>query len=152
MDTALNRSVFFRLLVLVNLVARPFGRLYAHKYRLALPEWRVLLMVAAQPGITASQAAEFIGLDKMAVSRAVRTLEAAGRLQRAAVPGDRRAATLALTPAGEALQRAILPSGQAREAQLLAALSPEEQEVFGRLLDKLVAHARLLPDGDDQNA
>ena len=79
---ALDRSAFLKLLVLVNLTARPFGRLYARRYKITLAEWRVMFTVAGRPGAAASEIAEMLGLDKMAVSRAIRALERSGNLKR----------------------------------------------------------------------
>jgi DNA-binding MarR family transcriptional regulator len=140
---------FFKLVLLVNLIARPFARLHEREHGIGLAEWRVLRAVAAgAPALsTAGQVGEALGMDKMAVSRAVRALEAKGRLSRAPDPADRRRHALRVTAAGRALVAAIEPSGRAREAALLAALSPAEQAAFAQVLDRLLARARSLPDG-----
>ena len=139
-------STFFKLVLIVNLMARPFGRLLQPAHGLSLTEWRTLHAVAAEPGVAAAELTGRLGLDKMAVSRAVRALEAAGRLRREVSGNDARRSALRLTPAGEALHAIIAPGGEAREAALLAGLSPAERAELDRLLDLLVRRARALPE------
>ncbi len=142
-----GETTFFKFVLLVNLVARPFARLHERADALPLAEWRVLRTLAFAPGpITASMLGDRLGMDKMAVSRAVRGLEARGRLHRGPDPADGRRIALSITPAGRALVARIEPSGQAREAALLAALSEAERATLDGLLDRLVAQARGLPD------
>jgi DNA-binding MarR family transcriptional regulator len=141
----LGRSPFFKLLLLVNLTARPFARRYEKQHRLALPEWRVMLVLAESPGLSAVEIAEGLGLDKMTVSRAVRGLERQGRLERRVDPRDGRRWTLHLSTAGRALFRKIAPSAIVREAALFGALTAAERKKFEAILDRLVASARRLP-------
>lgn len=139
----IDQSTFFKLVLIVNLTARPFGRVHQGAHGLSLTEWRALHAVAVEPGITAATLARRLGLDKMAVSRAVRALEAQDRLRRDT--GTRRGA-LCLTRTGEALHAAIVPGGRAREAELLRDLNPAERAELNRLLDLLVGRARTLSD------
>jgi len=141
-----DQSAFFKLVLIVNLMARPFGRLRPQAQGLSLTEWRTLHAVAVEPGLAAAELTGRLGLDKMAVSRAVRALEAAGRLRREASGDDARRSALHLTAAGEALHAAIAPGGMAREAELLAGLNPVERAELNRLLDLLVRRARTLPE------
>lgn len=142
----IEKSPFFRLLLLVNLTARPFSRLYERRFRLTLVEWRVVLTLADRPGISATELGEALGLDKMAISRAARSLEAAGRLARTPDSHDMRRATLDLTEAGRALHALIGPSARAREESLLSALDGQERAALDAILDKLVARARAMPE------
>jgi len=143
---SLDRSAFLKLLVLVNLTARPFGRLYARRYKITLAEWRVMFTVAGRPGAAAADVADTLGLDKMAVSRAIRSLERSGRLKRTTDDKDQRRAALSLTAKGLAVFDQIAPRGLEREATLLGALDATERRAFIATLDKLIAHARTLPD------
>ncbi|MCW5771562.1 MAG: MarR family transcriptional regulator [Rhodospirillaceae bacterium] len=137
-------SPFFQLLVLANLTARPFSERFGRRLHLGLSEWRVLLVVADRPGITAQDLADYIGLDKMSVSRAVRQLQARGRLARSANPRDRRSLHLNLTPEGWRVYEEIAASGAARERDVFGALDAKEQEEFFERLTRLVASTRRL--------
>lgn len=140
-------STFFKAVLLVNLVARPFGRVHERAHGLRLAEWRVLRTLSLAPGpVVAGVVGEVLGMDKMTVSRAVRALEARGRIHRRPDPADGRRIVLGITAEGRALVARIEPSGREREAALLDALTPAERATFDALLDRLVARARTLPD------
>lgn len=141
-----DRSPVFKLLLLVNLTAKPFGRLFARRHQLSLAEWRVMLTLAAEPDLVAAAVADRLGLDRMAVSRAIAALERRGRVRRRPDPADGRRAHLALTEAGWALYRLIAPSGQEREDALLGELDAAERAELDRLLGKLIRAARRLPE------
>jgi len=139
-----ERSPFFQLLVLANLTARPFYERFGRRLHLSLSEWRVLLVVADRPGISAQDLADYIGLDKMNVSRAVRGLEARRRLTRRASPRDRRRFHLYLTPEGKRVYDEIAVSGLGRERAVFGALPPRERRAFFAKLTLLVARTRRL--------
>jgi len=143
---SIEKSPFFRLLLLVNLTARPFSRLYERRFRITLAEWRVMLALAERPGISASELGELLGLEKMTVSRAVRSLEVHGRLARVPDAQDMRRSTLRLTKAGLELHDLISPAARARAEQLLSALTARERATLDAVLDKLVARARAMPE------
>ena len=143
----IDRSIFFKLLLIVNLTARPFAQMHEKAHGLSLTEWRVLLALAARPRASAVDLTQVLGLDKMAISRAVRALERSGRIERRPSAADSRRSELHLTRAGRALHAAIAPSGARREALLLQGLTAAERTALAGLLDKLVARARQLPDG-----
>ena len=143
---SLDHSAFLKLLVLVNLTARPFGRIYARRHQITLAEWRVMFTLAARPGAAAADVADTLGLDKMAVSRAIRSLERSGRVKRTTDDKDQRRATLNLTPKGLAVFNQIAPGGLEREATLFGVLDAQERRAFIATLDKLIAHVRTLPE------
>jgi DNA-binding MarR family transcriptional regulator len=132
------------LLVLANLTARPFNERFGRRLRLTLSEWRVLLVVADRPGITAQDLADYLGLDKMSVSRAVRGLLARGRVARRASAEDRRRLHLSLTTAGWRVYREIADSGLARERAVFGTLAQAERKAFFAALARLVAGTRRL--------
>ena len=139
-----ERSPFFQLLVLANLTARPFHERYGRRLHMSLSEWRVLLVVADRPGITAQDLADYIGLDKMSISRAVRGLMARGRLAREASARDRRRLHLSLTEAGWRAYEEIASSGVGRERAVFDALPAAERGKFFEQLARLVESTRKL--------
>jgi len=138
------RSPFFQLLVLANLTARPFHERFGRRLRVSLSEWRVLLVTADRPGSTAQDLADYIGLDKMSVSRAVRGLVARGRIKRKASANDRRRLHLHLTDEGWRVYEEIAASGLARERAVFAAVGARERKAFFAQLARLVAGTRKL--------
>ena len=131
----------YRLAVLADLVSRSVAQLYADRFALSRPEWRVLAALGELGAIAAKDVAPHSALDKMAVSRAVAALEAKGCLTREDDPADRRNKTLLLTAHGRALYEKIVPLALAREAYLLEALSVADRAALERILTALQARA-----------
>jgi DNA-binding MarR family transcriptional regulator len=135
----IDASLFFKLVRVVNLTARPFVETLSRAHRLSLNEWRSMVVLASHPGVAATDIVEATGLDKMSVSRALAALARQGRLLKQPDPADARRAQLTLSPAGEALYRRIGALATVREAQLFAGVSAAEQVQMGRTLDRLLA-------------
>ena len=134
----MDDSIFFKLVRVVNLTARPFVESVGRRHRLSLNEWRVMLVLASHPGVAAQEVALHTGLDKMTVSRALAGLARHGRLVRKLDATDKRRTCLWLSAAGQRVYEKVGTSGKAREAQLFAAVGPAEQAALGRTLDTLI--------------
>ena len=132
-------SLFFKLVRVVNLTARPFRQRVGHAHELKLNEWRTMAVLGRHPGSTATQVAQQTGLDKMSVSRALGGLKAAGRLRAQDDPSDQRCSQLYLTAAGKTLHALVDVGAREREAELLASLTQAECEQLAATLDKLIA-------------
>jgi DNA-binding MarR family transcriptional regulator len=92
--------------------------------------------------LTASALARGLQLTRPAVTALVDRLVAAGLADRAAVPGDRRATAVGLTPATwEAFAQVYRPLGE-RVAAAITTLPPDEQAAVGTGLDVLGAAFR----------
>lgn len=137
-----DSSVFFKLVRVVNLTARPFSESIGRAHALTLTEWRVMVVIASHPGAAATDVAESTGLDKMSVSRALAALEARGRVVRAPHPQDHRKSCLQLSTEGRRLYARLGRLAQRREAELFAGVTPAELQAFNATLDKLVAAIR----------
>ncbi len=135
-------ALVHRLLRLVNLLAKPFQERFGTRYRLSLAEWRIMMALAAHPGATATEIADWTGLHVMNVSRSVARLVRMKRVLREIDREDRRRNLLRLTRSGEALYRRIAPSAQAREDIVRSVLSGREAASFRRMLDRLIDHMR----------
>jgi DNA-binding MarR family transcriptional regulator len=131
-------SIFFKLVRVVNLTARPFSESIGKAHQLSLNEWRVLLVLANHPQVVASEVAAITGLDKMTVSRAIAALERRGRVVRKVDATDRRRMLLRLSAAGERLYERIGVPAKARERSLFRGIAAADQQQLGRLLDRLI--------------
>jgi DNA-binding MarR family transcriptional regulator len=130
--------LFFKLVRVVNLAARPFHEHVGRAHQLTLNEWRAMAALGAQPGLKASQVADQTGLDKMAVSRALAGLKRHRRVQRHEDPTDQRSSRLYLTAAGKALHETVGALGRQREAALFAGVDADELARLDAALDKLI--------------
>lgn len=135
----LDASLFFKLIRVVNLTARPFHESVGKRQHLTLNEWRVMLVLASHAGAAATDVSDRTGLDKMSVSRALAGLHRHGRLQREPDPTDQRKSRLFLTPAGKRLFAQVGALARRREAQLFAGISAEEKRQLSTTLDRLAA-------------
>lgn len=134
-----DRSLFFKLVRVVNLTARPFVETLSRTLHLSLNEWRTMVVLASHPGVAARDVAEATGLDKMSVSRALSALERGDRVRREPDPEDARSSRLYLSEDGRALFEQMARYAMAREAQLFAGISAAEQAALVRTMDKLIA-------------
>jgi DNA-binding MarR family transcriptional regulator len=134
----IDDSIFFRLVRVVNLTARPFSESIGKSHRLALNEWRVLLVLANHPGVAASEVAALTGLDKMSVSRALAGLVRRGRVLRRVDAADKRRTLLRLSAAGERLYERIGAPAKERERLLFRGIGVAEQKQLGHTLDRLI--------------
>ncbi|VTU18212.1 MarR family winged helix-turn-helix transcriptional regulator [Variovorax sp. PBL-E5] len=132
-------SVFFKLVRVVNLTARPFQQRVGRQHQLTLNEWRTMAVLGKQPGLTATQVAELTGLDKMAVSRALAGLQRHRRLHRHEDPADLRRSRLYLSSIGKALFAVLGVQAREREAELFSGVEAEELRQLNTTLDKLIA-------------
>ena len=140
----LAHFVPYRLSVLSNRVSSAIARTYADRFDLTIPEWRCIAVLGGAPGLSAGDVAQRTAMDKVQVSRAVANLMRDKRVQRLTDDADARVSRLSLSAKGRAIYDEIVPLALHFEAQILAALSPEESAVFARLLAKLARKAKLL--------
>lgn len=145
----LERFLPYRLSILANTVSSGLARVYARRFQLTIPEWRVMAVLGGFGPQSANEICGRTAMDKVRVSRAVARLIRAGRIKRRSDAKDRRRATLALTAKGIAVHDRIVPLARATEARLTAVLAPAERALFDRLVATLQAKAHaLLAEGE----
>jgi DNA-binding MarR family transcriptional regulator len=137
----LEKFLPYRLSVLSNTVSSAIAAAYFANFGLSIPEWRVMAVLAATPGLSAAEVTSRTAMDKVAVSRAVAALLAAGRLRRTTVPADRRRTHLALTSTGESVYSRVVPMALEYERRLVAPLSPRDRATLDRILRELLGRA-----------
>lgn len=133
----LERFLPYRLSVLSNRISADIAELYETRYGLAIPEWRVIAVLAKRPGLSATEVAQRTAMDKVAVSRAVSSLLEASRIQREIDGDDRRKSVLRLTDAGKAVYEDVAPQALAYEQRLLGGLRRDERDALDRLLARM---------------
>jgi DNA-binding MarR family transcriptional regulator len=93
-------------------------------------------------GLRVGELAAGVGIDDATATRLVDRLEEIGVVGRTSEPGDRRATTVALTPAGEELVAGIAAQRQLFFCDVLDALEPEERAELVRLTAKAAVALR----------
>jgi len=140
----LERFLPYRLSVLANTMSAAIASMYAERFELSIPEWRVVAVLARSPGMSAAQVAARTAMDKVAVSRAVAALVRARRVERSVEEADRRRTHLRLTPKGTAVYREVVPWALAYEDAVLRGLPSRTRRSLDLLLDELQHRARML--------
>lgn len=138
----LSGYVTFYFTVLANKLSSGASRLYLKRYGIGIIEWRVMAMLAVEPRISPVRICQIIGLDKGAVSREMRKLEAKGYLLVEEDSESSRRRTLELTDKGYEIHDEIIRTALERERRLLQGLSAEE---VGTLLGLLVRTTANIP-------
>ena len=112
---SLDDSLFFKLVRVVNLTARPFNEGIGRRHDLSLSDWRVMMVLGSHPGTTASEVCQRTGMDKMSVSRAIAALARRRRVTRKPDPADGRRTLVWLSSTGQRLFEALSVSARERE-------------------------------------
>ena len=134
----------YRLAVLSNTVSTTVARAYDKRFKVSIPEWRVIAILGRFPGLSAVEVAERTMLDKVAVSRAVTKLIKAGRIDREFADADRRRSILTLSEDGRKVHDEIAPLALAMEDDLLHGLDDEQISTLNTVIERLLVRARLI--------
>lgn len=134
----------YRLAVLSNTVSTTVARAYDKRFKVSIPEWRVIAILGRFPGLSAVEVAERTMLDKVAVSRAVTKLIKKGRIDREFADADKRRSILNLSEDGQKLHDEIAELALAFERDLLEGLGEDELVQLNSIMERLMARARLI--------
>ena len=140
-EFALEGFLPYRLSILTQTVSGALARLYADRFGLSVPQWRVMAVLGRFQPLSANDVCEKTVMDKVAVSRAVAAMLKRGLVERTIDRADRRRSALRLTRRGQAIHRQIVPLALHYERRLLDTLSPQERKEFNAVLDRLLANA-----------
>ncbi|UPG86497.1 MarR family transcriptional regulator [Luteibacter aegosomatis] len=135
----LERFLPYRLSILSNTVSQSIAADYQDRFELSMTEWRVMVILARFPEISAREVVDRSRMDKVAVSRAVARLVEAGRVDRGIHGEDKRRSVLKLSEAGWAIHDEVAPRAREHEQEVLAKLDEDEKAWLNRILDKLMA-------------
>lgn len=116
---------------LVNEVSRLLKRRFedeAKSFGVTMPQWRTLVEIHRQDGVSQVALAAFIDSDPMTMSGILDRLEKRGLIERFADPNDSRAKLARLTREGAALVARARRVGIAMQEIALSGLSAEERE------------------------
>ena len=134
---ALESFLPYQLSVIASRVSRGLARLYAVRFDLTVPEWRIMTVLGRFPGISANEVCELTAMDKVRVSRGVARLLQFERIRRVSDPSDRRRSKLYLSDDGQQVYEQIVPVAHAYEDKLMAGLDENEVRTLENLLGKI---------------
>ncbi|TFV77044.1 MarR family transcriptional regulator [Bradyrhizobium frederickii] len=133
----LNRYVPAFVTFIANKLSNSATAFYQREFGVNVTEWRIMSLLAIEPGIPASRICHVIGFDKGPVSRTLGGLEKRGLISIRTDPNDGRTHSIALTAKGRATHDKVIVAALERERRLLSCLSKDEREVLIDLLRRL---------------
>jgi DNA-binding MarR family transcriptional regulator len=131
----------YRLNVVASVVSQALSRIYAERYNIGVPEWRVLVTLGQYNMMTGKAIGAHSHMHKTKVSRAVALLEKRKLLARRANRADLRESFLTLTPAGRAMYDDLAPIALQFTKRLSEAIEPSDRTAFERAVDRLTARS-----------
>ena len=140
----------YRLNVVASLVSQALSRIYAGRYGIGVPEWRVLVTLGQYGTMTGKAIGTHSHMHKTKVSRAVALLEKRRLVARRPNKDDMRETFLSLTPAGRTIYEDLAPIAIAFARRFVDTIEPADRSVLDRTLRLLTEQAeRLVHEADD---
>jgi DNA-binding MarR family transcriptional regulator len=133
----LDRYVPAFITFIANKLSNSATALYQRSFGVNVTEWRIMSLLAIEPGIPASRICYVIGFDKGPVSRTLAVMQKRGLIAIRNDPEDGRTHSISLTAKGRATHDKVIVAALERERRLLSCLSKSEQEVLIDLLRRL---------------
>lgn len=130
--------------ILSNRIGRAFYSEVETKFGVSIAEWRVMLTLVSEPGVTAAEITNRWAIEKMAVNRAIQRLVDNEHVSRTRDPEDRRSYRLGLTAKGNKLYEKIAPHANKRYAELISSVSGDELQSMVDTLQKMIRRAEEL--------
>jgi DNA-binding MarR family transcriptional regulator len=134
----------YRLNVVASLVSQALSRVYADRYGIGVPEWRVLCTLGQYGMMTGKAIGSHSHMHKTKVSRAVALLEKRKLLTRRPNRADLRESFLALTPAGRAMYMDLAPIALDFAKRLCDVVDPTDRAAFERAVNRLTERSAQL--------
>lgn len=131
----------YRLSLLSNAVSGAIANVYGDKFAISMPEWRIMMILAEYPDVSADEVCHRTKIEKSVVSRAVARLLDRHLVNRDVDEKDRRRSILRLSGTGLSVYDEVMPIARNYEAELLAGLTAEELDTFNVMIDKLMEKA-----------
>lgn len=134
----------YRLNVVASLTSQALSRVYADRYGIGVPEWRVLVTLGQYGMMTGKAIGAHSHMHKTKVSRAVAVLERRKLLMRRSNRADLRESLLSLSPAGLAAYNELAPIALEFARRLAEVIEPTDRAAFDRTVDRLTERSAKL--------
>jgi DNA-binding MarR family transcriptional regulator len=131
----LEQFLPYQLNVVAALVSQALSHVYTRRYRIGVPEWRVLVTLGQFRVMTGKAIGTHTHMHKTKVSRAVALLEKRKLLARRSNRADMRETLLSLTAAGREVYEELAPHALDFARRLTDILPPADRQAFHRALD-----------------
>lgn len=122
---------------IANKLSRGASQAYLAAFDVGIEVWRILVLLAIEPALSAQHICRVMGMDKSQVSRSFKAMQAKGLIRVEPDARDGRLRIASITAAGRELHDRIYDLALERERALLSALSAEERAQLLGLLRKV---------------
>lgn len=136
-DFTLQHFLPYRLVNVAERTSHALSTLYATKFNMTIPEWRILATLGSQKDLTAKTIGQQTQMDKVTVSRAINKLSDKAFIIRQRDSQDGRAIKLNLSKDGTLVYKKLTPAVLAWEQQLTSEFEPDEIRELHKLLSRL---------------
>jgi DNA-binding MarR family transcriptional regulator len=133
----LQRYVPALVTFLENKLTNTASIIYRETFGIGATEMRIIVLLGTCSSVSGNEIGQAIGLDKAAVSRALKSLEALGLIAVTAGFGRRR--DVILTASGRKVHDKGVAISLRREERLLTGFSQPEQKVLVEFLNRMIA-------------
>ena len=133
----LDRYVPAYITFIANKLSNSATVFYQRNFGVNITEWRIMSLLAIEPGIPASRMCNVIGFDKGPVSRNLSMLQKRGLVVIRTAPDDGRTHAISLTARGRVVHDKVFAAAIERERRLLSCLKKDEREVLIDMLRRL---------------
>jgi DNA-binding MarR family transcriptional regulator len=133
----LDRYVPAFITFIANKLSHSATVFYQKNFGVNITEWRIMSLLAIEPGIPAARICHVIGFDKGPVSRTLSMLQKRGIVTIRTAPDDGRTHSISLTARGRATHDRVIFAALERERRLLSCLKKDEREVLIDLLRRV---------------
>ena len=134
----------YRLNVCASEVSQALSRIYTERFKIGVPEWRVLVTLGQFGMMTAKGIGSHSHMHKTKVSRAVALLERRKLVARRVNRADLREVFLSLTAAGRAIYDELSPLALNFARQLLQTVDAADRPALDRALKNLTERSAQL--------
>ena len=128
-DFELTRFLPFRLNRLAAEISEQLSTLYAGRFGIDIPQWRVLATLSSGDGWTAKAIVASTRTHKSTISRAVEALEGRGLIESVRSAHDKREYRLRLTASGRKLFRQLEPLVLDYEEKLIGQMGEDSRRL-----------------------
>ncbi|NBZ89157.1 MarR family winged helix-turn-helix transcriptional regulator [Stagnihabitans tardus] len=139
-DTPLAEFIGYAMKRALSIVQADLSRVLGG-FGLRAVSFSALSIVVAQPGLTQTQLADALQIERSNLVTILDELSGRGLIIRAPVAQDRRRHALMATAEGQTLAQAAQTAVKTHERALFSCLTPEEQHELKRLLTKFRGQA-----------
>lgn len=129
--------------VLNNRLTSGASTIYLRKYDVGINEWRIMVVLARTPDVSAKTISQQSAIHLTVISRSLRDMEAKGLVE---IQPSKWERAIKLTPAGLEKYHLIHHTARQRETLLLTGFEESEKEQLCQYLQRMVANIPLVDE------